>query len=1095
MTDGLVPGPGSGQPDAGGIDDVGGPGGDAGRGDDASFGFDELDSDEDGIADIHEGRGRWDTDRDGVPDHLDLDSDGDGISDRDEAGDADLFTPPIDSDGNDIPDVRDLDADGDAIPDALESAADFDGDGIANYRDLDADADGISDRLEGSSDPDEDTLGNWLDLDSDGDGLADIIEGTADPDRDGIAAFLDLDSDEDAIADEDEGTDDFDGDGVPAFLDTDSDGDLISDLEEGIDDPDGDGKPSYLDLDADGDGIGDAFEGPADMDGDGTPNYLDLDSDQDGLPDHVERRVLHPETAPRDTDGDGWADFLDQDADNDFIPDAFEGAVDTDGDGQTDDVDLDSDADGLLDREEAGDQDPTTPPWDADGDGTADYLDLDSDDDSIPDGVEGRRDSDRDGVLDRRDVDSDDDGVPDRQESGDIDPATPPVDTDGDTLPDYRDIDADDDGLPDASELGCPGSSERTRIDSDDDAFQDLAEVAMGSDPCDPASGIDGFYFVLPGDGPSQSDSLVFDDTEIDAADISLNVDTTGSMGEEITNLRRSLGTIIVPGIQAVVPSPAFAVSSFQDFPIAPFGNADAGDLPFVLNQRVTSDSALAQLALNELSTLDGEDTRESGLESLFQIATGQGVQWSTSTTDTVDPFDPSFNRIPGVAEGEGGGVGFRQDALPVVVHVSDAPSHLGRDYPASIEAADADVAANALVSAGLRVITITGEDQPRPWSEDQLRARFGAYCRGEDEPVLGTISGPQGTDVDWFELEASSSGAQVRARVEAFEVGSSLNPMVAVYDGEGRRLGFNDDADGIDSTLNVTLSGPSPHFVAVSAFNDPDFDGSGAVTAGHYFLDVTVNGVRYAPRRAACIDAGRTLNTAYPLSPNPVPATHPEQCEDACFARVELEDLRVPYGIARRSGAQVPPCAWDLFGNGRPAGCGFDQCCTGLSGTGVPPDPTGACPLSFEVAADGSGIDQALVAGTEALVNFSEFTITTRVRADPTTPEVDTSCFIQRVTAQQGVAPNPCAPAPLAVDQQAETPGPEGFSRVVPGATLEFEVVASPLDLNGRPCVAPDQSFRVYRAFIDVIADDVAQLATRDVVIVVPPGQNAGGN
>lgn len=63
-------------------------------------------------------------------------------------------------------------------------------------------------------------------------------------------------------------------------------------------------------------------------------------------------------------------------------------AVDTDGDAIADYLDLDSDADAILDADEAGDANVTSPPVDTDGDGTADFRDLDSDADEVSDLVE-----------------------------------------------------------------------------------------------------------------------------------------------------------------------------------------------------------------------------------------------------------------------------------------------------------------------------------------------------------------------------------------------------------------------------------------------------------------------------------------------------------------------------------------------------------------------------------------------------------------------------------------------------------------------------------------------------------------------------------
>jgi len=102
-----------------------------------------------------------DTDGDGTPDFLDLDSDDDGVSDEIEPANQD-------SDGDGVPDSLDLDSDNDGIPDSVEGSQDTDGDGVPDYQDLDSDNDGISDLIEALENPDD-----WSALDSDNDGVID----------------------------------------------------------------------------------------------------------------------------------------------------------------------------------------------------------------------------------------------------------------------------------------------------------------------------------------------------------------------------------------------------------------------------------------------------------------------------------------------------------------------------------------------------------------------------------------------------------------------------------------------------------------------------------------------------------------------------------------------------------------------------------------------------------------------------------------------------------------------------------------------------------------------------------------------------------
>ena len=137
-------------------------------------------SDQDGdyILDLHEGfidpasedtassgSVSRDTDGDGTPDYLDTDSDGDGILDAVEGGDADVWTLPWDSDTDMIPDYLDLDSDGNCIPDSEDGEGEMDADGIRDYADLDDDGDTIKDVYEIGSDCEI--------VDSDGDGTPD----------------------------------------------------------------------------------------------------------------------------------------------------------------------------------------------------------------------------------------------------------------------------------------------------------------------------------------------------------------------------------------------------------------------------------------------------------------------------------------------------------------------------------------------------------------------------------------------------------------------------------------------------------------------------------------------------------------------------------------------------------------------------------------------------------------------------------------------------------------------------------------------------------------------------------------------------------
>ena len=243
-----------------------------------------------------------DTDGDGIPNYLDLDSDNDGISDVVESG------------GQDI--NRDGLADGASGPTGVPSSSgagiipvNSDGDTIPNYLDIDADNDGIPDNIEGQ--PTSGYIapsgqGNTI-IDANNNGVDDNFEFA------GIIGFDPTNTD---------------GADNPDYLDDDSDGDGILDIAENGSRPD----TLTSTTDTDNDGLYDIFENGSNNDGlivnDGInpPNNLNLgDDDNDfALGGDVDYRDNPSVT---DTDNDGIPDSVDIDDDNDGILDTEEGCT------------------------------------------------------------------------------------------------------------------------------------------------------------------------------------------------------------------------------------------------------------------------------------------------------------------------------------------------------------------------------------------------------------------------------------------------------------------------------------------------------------------------------------------------------------------------------------------------------------------------------------------------------------------------------------------------------------------------------------------------------------------------------------------------
>ncbi len=268
---------------------------------DLVFNHIDLDSDNDGIADIIEIGGRdidrngitdspSDVDKDGLFDSIDpnnnlIQGDNDGVGTPHHMFVNNVYTIMLDNDGDGISNFVDLDSDNDGLSDLLESIGDLDiyatidADNNGLVDGFDADNDGIVDLYDNNAvhggflmlqplNSDADALFNFLDIDADNDGIVDLTEGQT------TASFIapmanGMDSDNDGINDA------FDGDlnGFGGFVFT-------------AIDTDADGEPDYLDLNSDNDSEPDAIEG-FDFNGDGEPEFLlsanNGDNDGDGL--------------------------------------------------------------------------------------------------------------------------------------------------------------------------------------------------------------------------------------------------------------------------------------------------------------------------------------------------------------------------------------------------------------------------------------------------------------------------------------------------------------------------------------------------------------------------------------------------------------------------------------------------------------------------------------------------------------------------------------------------------------------------------------------------------------------------------------------
>jgi hypothetical protein len=396
---------------------------------------------------------------------------------------------------------------------------------------------------------------------------------------------------------------------------------------------------------------------------------------------------------------------------------------------------------------------------------------VDADSDTISDFDETAtlmRDTDGDGTPDSMDTDSDNDGITDAMEAGDGDVMTPPVDSDGDGVPDFRDLDSDNDGLTDADER-TRGTSPTLR-DTDGDGESDAVEVAGGSDPLDPLSTVGGsgdFTFDLEPGGMARTDTLTFE-PRIQRADVFFLVDTTGSMGGTITGLRTSLSTLVT-SIRAEIPDTAFGVGRHDDFPVAGYGSASSGDVPFGLIQRVTTNMTDITTGVAGLTLHGGNDGPESQIEGLYQAATGLGFRSAAGAVWTP-PFVGATGFDATRGHGMIGGGGFRMDALPIIILATDITFH--RKWGDNVRSGD------RLTWCGTTMTTSCDE---------YAMTDFGAAADQQPKTVAETLTALRGIGARVFGLAVDGGTATSDQRVElttfAVGTGAYVDPVAGMCD------------------------------------------------------------------------------------------------------------------------------------------------------------------------------------------------------------------------------------------------------------------------------------------------------------------------
>jgi hypothetical protein len=256
-------------------------------------------------------------------------------------------------------------------------------------------------------------------------------------------------------------------------------------------------------------------------------------------------------------------------------------------------------------------------------------------------------------------------------------------------------------------------------------------------------------------------------------------MDTTGSMGGELASLRSQLTSTIIPALGAMIPSLGVGIAAHDDFPYGTYGVSPT-DKPFYLptGGTITTSPTTTQAAVNALTTGSGNDQPESQAPALQAMLTGAALSWPGGS---VGPFS--------APTGTFGAMQFRNDALPIVLEITDAPMHNGKragdssyQNAYSFSTFNSDDVVTAFNAAGATFIGVAADNGGR------------------------ASGGPGGDPYNYQAYIADRTGALVPPSAFGGSCKTGVNGAIVTPDGPGGqcRLVFsiNTDGSGLSNTV-----------------------------------------------------------------------------------------------------------------------------------------------------------------------------------------------------------------------------------------------------------------------------------------------------
>jgi hypothetical protein len=255
---------------------------------------------------------------------------------------------------------------------------------------------------------------------------------------------------------------------------------------------------------------------------------------------------------------------------------------------------------------------------------------------------------------------------------------------------------------------------------------------------------------------------------QLSVADIVFVIDSTGSMQQEIDNIKSNLQRTIVPAIQSTIGDVQYGIVTFRDFPLTPYGEVADATYTYRNASNGMTDVAHAQAVINEVRANGGGDNAEASVEALYQIATGDG-------------YHTWIGRTAGCPSLGVGGLCFRRNAQPIAMLFTDAPAHNGpnpannynaRTFTSAGAARGPHSYADMLAAVNnlhLRVMGINSGTAPYTGRSDLVEIARATGAVGDGSNPLVFDIGADGHDLDTRVVTAVQTfTAQVRFNASA---------------------------------------------------------------------------------------------------------------------------------------------------------------------------------------------------------------------------------------------------------------------------------------------------------------------------------------